>query len=43
MVTTSFKGYILEMRRVDNQAIVAGFSVPNGGKLLTCDGQVCSL
>ena len=38
--TTKFKGYLLTMRRVeDNTTIVAGFSVPNGGQLLACDGQ----
>ena len=38
--TTKFKGYLLTMRRVeDNTIIVAGFSVPNGGQLLACDGQ----
>ena len=38
--TTKFKGYLLTMRRVeDNTTIVAGFSVPNRGQLLACDGQ----
>jgi hypothetical protein len=40
VIETPFKGYLLQMRRIDNQAIIAGFSVPNGGKLLTCDNQV---
>ena len=38
--TTKFKGYLLTMRRVeDNTIIVAGFSVPNGGQLLACNDQ----
>ena len=39
LVLHPFKGYLLEMRRVDDHKVIAGFSVPNGGKLLTCDGQ----
>ena len=42
LVTTgsSFKGYLLTMRRVDNHTIIVpGFSAPNGAQLLTCDNQ----
>ena len=36
---TQFKGYLLTMRRKDNNKIIAGFSVDSDGKLLTCDNQ----
>ena len=38
--TTKFKGYLLTMRRVeDNTPIVAGFSIDSDGQLLACDGE----
>ena len=30
------------MRRMDNNKIIAGFSIDNDGKRLACDGQVYS-
>jgi hypothetical protein len=30
------------MRRMDNNKIIAGFSIDNGGQLLACDDQVYS-
>ena len=37
--STQFKGYLLQMRRIDNNKIIAGFSIDNGGQLLACDDQ----
>ena len=35
-----FKGYLLQMRRMDNQTIIAGFSILMDGQLVECDNQI---
>ena len=42
MLLKPFKGYLLEMRRVDDDEIIAGFSIHSNGQRLTCDNQVYS-
>ena len=37
--STQFKGYLLQMRRTDNDAIIAGFSISMDGKLVECDNE----